>query len=98
MRISTIHRAKGLEPADGGTVFWLTGNPWPYMPKKLASVSWPLKNVGDLSPEALRFSYGNCLGYVAATRAKERLVIAHDPDTVGARGRLHNLLKQLVES
>ena len=98
VRISTIHRAKGLEPADGGTVFWLTGNPWPYMPKKLASVSWPLKNVGDLSPEELRFSYGNCLGYVAATRAKERLVIAHDPDTVGARGRLHNLLKQLVES
>lgn len=97
VRVSTIHRAKGLEPADGGTVFWLTGNPWPHMPKKLASITWPLTNIDGLSPEELRYSYGNCLGYVAATRAKERLVISHDPDAVGVRGRLHQLLKQLVE-
>lgn len=98
VRISTIHRAKGLEPADGGTVFWLTGNPWPYMPTQLASITWPLTNVDELSPEELRYSYGNCLGYVAATRAKERLVIAHDPDAGGTRGRLHLLLKQLLDN
>ena len=88
VRISTIHRAKGLEPADGRTVFWLTKYPHDVMDAETG-----LRRV-DPSRECEE----DRVSYVAATRAKDLLYIAHLSGYGGGRGRLMQMFQALQAS